>query len=600
MSNSDSVCNVVSLAEAFDSVSEGSEGSLASSCDRSRSRGRLRKRTRTGNLTSSHSRSTRLKHLYKDDYRELFNMTVDETLSNRCSTAENLLEESQIGISMWNSEEKRVFFRALARRGPYDIRGIATDIGTKSESEVEVYSELLYKASLYQQSHSTRKSLLDTSSLDTALELKEDCCTALDLTAEALSALQQNEEEKAEKKKHKDLALLTPRIAKWIEHCIVVTKEEKAELANQIPAASLLNLMNFLTLSRRFFMNSSIAEENWRSYSKRGIRSPSITYTAFSDLYALVISITQRLVQSSLYFAMSRLRVTSTSGYYTPESHVRRRDVKAAIDVLSMKTDAKLFWARVARKSRLRVYDRMRHRQVFGKRYSYAELERVLSTGISDPDRSGMIHKDASSSRSRRGNIILDQSASTSDDSVSAEGNWSCDFSNGEEPSTTPVHSTGTQNLKQEAHEDLQEAYLKAFDLQTSRNEECRLWEKLCEDPREKMEPLDVKLPKRPFPVRKDEIELLQWRDSVDYVRDWEASELSDFGSSFANSENFKMDVESAAGLTSSGYSSGGAISDDSTHTEHGSDTFDSRDGETNDDRNHETSAEDEKDFTGQ
>ena len=570
-------------ALASASASESSEKSSASSYDRSGSRGRPRKRKTAGTLTFPQPRSKRLKSSYSDEYRGLFNSTVREIASNQSET-DNLLRETQIGVTIWSSEEKGSFFRALARRGRQDIRGIASDMGSKSESEVHLYSDMLYKAVVEQQIYETRNTSLDTSKLEAALEIGGDCCAALDLSAEALSVLQQNEEESAEKKRHKDLAILTPKIARWVERCMLATEGGKEEVSHsqQIPAAELLNLKNFLALSKRFFMNSVIAENNWRSYTDLKTKSPSIMYTAFSDFHALVVSITQRLVQSSLFFAMSRLRAMSGSGHSTPRPHVRRQDVMAALNVLGMETDAKVFWAKAAQKCKLRVYDKVRRRQVFGKRYSYVEVERILAPNMtSGQDKLEKIVQDTS--KSRKGRSLTESSANVSEDlassdSIPVEADESSALSNDEDLSTTHLDSTNRQDHNQEGRDQLQDAYAEAIDQQASRNEERRLWELFGEDAAETMELEDVKLPKGPFFNRKTKEELDDWRDWLDYAGDWEMHETPVFGSSFASYGGFERDE--AAGLTSSESISGSFINDEATEEEHFNDFDSDEDGD--------------------
>ncbi|CAF9912025.1 hypothetical protein IMSHALPRED_010680 [Imshaugia aleurites] len=586
-----------SQSDTFDSASEISEQS--SSCDRSKSRGRPRKRKTTEISTSTQPSLKRLKSSYNDDYRGLFNSTVKEIASNKSSETDNLLKESQIGVTLWSPDDKEAFFRALARRGRQDIRGIAADIGSKSDSEVYVYSDMLYKAAVDQQIHESRKNMLDTSRLEAALDVHGDCCAALDLAAEALSALEQNEVERVEKNRHGDLAVLTPRIARWLEGWVQAPEGDNEELSEQIPAASLLNLMNFLALSKQFFMNSVIAEDNWRSYTGRKTRSPSIMYTAFSDFHALSISITQRLVQASLFFAMSRLRAMSASGHYTPRSHVRRRDVTAALNVLDMKTDAKVFWARTARKCNLRVYDKVRHRKVFGKRYSYAEVEKILSSSIiSDTDSPELTAEDTSTSRFQKGRTLTDFSASasessTSSNSMSIVADESSALSNDEDYSVTPLDPTKKQDHNEEGHDQLRDTYAEVLDLQASRNEEHRLWGILGEDPAMKMEPVDVKLPKALFPPRKDKEELVDWKDWVDYAGEWETHGTPVFGSSFANHQGLKKDLHSAAGLTSS--------EDEFIEEEHDSDSEEDadHDGTTSVDGAHISSGDDAEQGAG-
>ena len=595
-----------SQSDAFDPASVSSEKSSTPFYDRSRGPGRPRKRKTTATSTSSQPRLKHLKGSYNDDYRGLFNSTVKEIASNTSSEVGNVLQGCRIGVTVWSPEEKAAFFRALTRRGRQDIRGIATDIGSKSESEVYIYSDLLYKASKEQQTYETRKHSLDTSKLEAALEVRDDCCAALDLAAEALSALQQNEEERAEKERHKDLALLNPRIARWVECCMIAPEGGKEEVLQQIPAARMLNLVNFLALSKRLFMNSVLAEDNWRSYTSRETKSPSIMYTAFSDFHALSISITQRLVQSSLFFAMSRLRAVSVTGNYTPRSHVRRRDVMTALNVLGMRTDAKAFWARTARKCKLRVYDRVRHRQVFGKKYSYLEVERILSPSmICDPDSSEITHEDASTSTSRGSRSMTESSASEREDSpssdlMSIEAYESRTLPNDDYLSASPLDPIDTRVHKQRGHDQSQDAYVEAVDLHASRNEERRLWEMLGQDPTKKLEPVDVKLPLGPFPKRKDKEPLSDWRDWVDYAGDWETHETPLLGSSFANNRGFRNDVDSAAGLTGS-ESNSESLVNDSTEEEDESDSDEDADGDgtTNDDGAYTSSADDAEDWAG-
>ena len=561
-------------SDAYDGTSESSGKSSASSCDRPKSRGMPRKRKTTETSTSSQSRGKRLKSSYNDGYRGLFNRTVKEVASPKVSETDKQLRQSAIGVTVWSAEEKEAFFRAVVRRGRQDIRGIATDIGSKSESEVYVYSDRLYKAAVDRQVYGARKNLPDTSKLEVALEIGGECCAALDLAAETLSALQQIEEERAEKKRHQDLALLTPKIARWVERCIVEPERPEEDLLQHIPAARLLNLLNFLTLSKRFFMNSVIADNNWRSYTGRHTRSPSIMHTAFSDFHALSISITQRLVQSSLFFAMSRLKAVSASGFYTPRSHVRRRDVIAALNVLGMKSDAKAFWASVARNCNLHVYDKVRHRQAFGKRYGYVEIEKILSSSvINDPERSHISAKSSSIYTSRNDRTLIGSLASAAEGSISS-GSMSIEARRlsallDEDLSATPLDSTNKQDRKREGHDHLQDAYVEALDQQASRNEECRLWGLLGEDPADKMEAVEVKLPKAPSLHRKDTEDFLDWEDCVAYAGDWETHESPILRGSFANLRGLRKDVESTAGLISAESSSENFVNDKFVEGEH-------------------------------
>ena len=552
------------------SASDSPDKSLASFHDHSTSRGRPRKRKTKQSIRSSQPSSKRLKSSYIDDYRVLFNSTVKEVESKSSSETDDLLQESQIGVSVWSSEEKAAYFRSLARRGRQDIQSIATDIGSKSESEVCVYSDILLNAAMGQQNYETHEKSLKTSDLKAALEVRGDCCAALDLAAEALSALRQTEEETAEKKRHKDLAVLTPKIARWVERCVAVNNESNNEVSQRIPAAEMLNLSNFIELSKRFFMNSVIVEDNWRSYATRGNKSPSILYTAFSDFHAISISITQRLVQSTLFFAMSRLRAMSASGQSKPRSQVRRRDVIAALNVLGMTPDAKAFWAGMARKCKLRVYDKVRQRQVFGKRYSYVEVERLLGPSrISDRDSPQIMAEDVNTSRSRDSPALTVSSATTSkesfwSDSISIEADGSSPQSNDEALLEKPLDST----KRQDSRGPLPDADLESLDQQASLNEERRLWKMLGSDPAEKMQPVDLKLFTGPISRRRHKEHLLDWRDGLDYAGEWETHDTLAYENKFTNNQSFTKNADLAAGLANPESSSDSSVNNDFTDEE--------------------------------
>jgi hypothetical protein len=84
------------------------------------------------------------------------------------------------------------------------------------------------------------------------------------------------------------------------------------------------------------------AENNWWNLAKRKDlitaygHKPSMTADTAVDFYSLAVSVTRRLVQSSLFFAMSRLRSSNRSGN-DRKGYIRTRDVRAAIEVLNMK-----------------------------------------------------------------------------------------------------------------------------------------------------------------------------------------------------------------------------------------------------------------------
>ncbi|EDN07321.1 predicted protein [Histoplasma mississippiense (nom. inval.)] len=137
--------------------------------------------------------------------------------------------------------------------------------------------------------------------------------------------------------------------------------EEEGNLSPQpsiLATSQLLNTANWILLSERIFMNSgnSRIEDNW-CHLRAGSETPSLTCEAFADFYALTISLTRRLVHSSIFFAMSRLRSLERGGYQR----------------------GKLFWIGAPRRHNLKV-EEIRHRKGFKPvSLTYDEVEEDLS-----------------------------------------------------------------------------------------------------------------------------------------------------------------------------------------------------------------------------
>ena len=516
---------------------EDSENSLFSLQGANSSRSRRKRRRVESYASDLQARVKRLKPFYNDQYRVLLNSTVRDVASGGFSEVAPL-PSNQIGVTIWSSEEKKTFFSVLARRGRYDIKGIAADIGSKSESQVYTYLELLQNAMVEQNAHVHRKQLLTIDGIEPALEVSQQCCAALDLAAEAVSVLQHKEEEKIERQEHANLSLLNSTVAKWANRSLLAGEEGEQEVLQALPAATLLNLRCFLTLSKRFFMNSSIPENNWRTYAGRR-QPPSITYTAFSDMQTLVISLTKKLIQSSLFFAMSRIRTLGRSDY-TPKQHVKARDVEAALNVLGMEANGRKTWIATARKCRLRVYENVRHQKVEGKRYSYDEVEATLSKdGVGSRGR----YRSRSAGNESVSNPPTDTSSVSSAEDVPEESSSSPDHSSTDKSdSSLPDDYRGSTDLSSSSSskqgstkqrlEQAEDAYLEASDQKASKEEEKRLWVILGEDPSTKMDLEPIDLP--PVPRRANRVKFVDWTTWIDYSAEWENFEMPVAASSFA------------------------------------------------------------------
>ena len=466
-------------------------------------------------MTGIPSRAKRLRALYTDDYLLLFNKTVLKAANRDSRGTVGQLGTSHLGITKWTSSEKAKLFRTLACKGRDDLPSISTAIGTKSELEVRAFLLQLDEASTNQQVYAPEESLLDQSEIPAASEISPECEAALDDAADALAMLQYKEDVKAEKKKHGEHYRLTAKIAEKIHKQLVDNPNGEKEVSEVVPAATLLNLKNFLTLMNRFFMNSFDTNYNYRTYEERR-EHISIFHTAFSDFHNLVVSITRRLVLSALFLAISRRRATEQS---KPRKRVKRIDVKAAFDVLDMKTDAHKYWVSLARRCKLHVTENHT-----SDRLKWNVVEDIL-------DRS----------RNRKGRypnkrwlklcqaaMPLNESGDASDSTSTASESTSSDSSSDDksyevEDKSLNHHSPNTEN--QQDQEEEEDAYISALDHEASLRDEKHLWECLGRDPPSVIIPEYVDIPFKPKLEPKPLEDIGDWRTSTPYAAEWEVLE---------------------------------------------------------------------------
>ncbi|CAG8895653.1 unnamed protein product [Penicillium egyptiacum] len=253
---------------------------------------------------------------------------------------ENTYKVSQHGSMVWTPTEKEVFFNGLDRKGKGGIKELAVAIGTKSEPEVMEYIRLLHKALEAQYSSDVHLEHMPVlSDVSAATEFSQECCGLLEEYADVLSLKESLIEAQAGTKQHGDHWIITRA------HAYDLENEEDSSVRGDLRlAADLLNLPYWVRLSYCLFMNfgGKQAENNWWNLAKRQDlitaygHTPSMTADTAVDFYSLAVSVTRRLVQSSLFFAMSRLRSSNRSGS-DRKGYVRTRDVRAAIEVLNMR-----------------------------------------------------------------------------------------------------------------------------------------------------------------------------------------------------------------------------------------------------------------------
>ncbi|KAJ5836317.1 hypothetical protein N7447_002343 [Penicillium robsamsonii] len=253
---------------------------------------------------------------------------------------EHTYQLSQYGSMVWTPAEKEVFFNGLDRKGKGGIKEIAAAIGTKSELEVMEYMRVLHKSLRAQYDSDVYLERMPVlSDVPAATEVSQECCELLEEYGDVLVLKESLSEAQVGTKNYGDNWIITTARAQHL-----ADGENASAQGDLRLAADLLSLPDWVRLSYILFMNlgGKQAENNWWNLAKRKDlitaygHTPSMTADTAVDFYSLAVSVTRRLVQSSLYFAMSRLRSTNRSGN-DRKGYVRMQDVRAAIEVLNMK-----------------------------------------------------------------------------------------------------------------------------------------------------------------------------------------------------------------------------------------------------------------------
>ncbi|KAK5628363.1 hypothetical protein RRF57_004078 [Xylaria bambusicola] len=318
---------------------------------------------------------------------------------------------TQIGAVVWSDAEKNAFFAAVSRLDRDDVARIAARIGTKSEIEVRQYLVFLDAAKRHPRGREGKAGAppqltsLRPVDVPAAVEIGAECAASLEAAADALALRQEAYEEEVERerwgarwlitgplatilemtlRRHnqrqgqdeqvQDSEAATARREKWknrprIKKKSRIMKEEEEEdeeegeeqeqerSLEEMPFLQLFHVENWLQLSGRLFMNSTIADGNWRAVAEED-ELPAIRATALADLHALALSITRRLIFAAAYIAESRTRTRSLDDARRhPRPRVRDEDVRAAVSSLGMRHDSREFWARCARRLQLNVVD---------------------------------------------------------------------------------------------------------------------------------------------------------------------------------------------------------------------------------------------------
>lgn len=478
------------------------------------------------------------------DYLDLLNVDIEDAAQRVTIAGETDLEPCQYGVSFWSSSEKKIFFEAAARLGRDDLPGIAAMIGTKSEIEVNHYLSILRRAQLLRQREGLRPAM-EFPEHPAAVELSQQLCHALDEAADAISVRQEHKEEQREEGKWGEHWNISPQTIQALD------KAEGAAESLGLHFAGLFHLRNWLGLSERIFMNSSVPSDNWHFIDSH---PPAVWATTFEDFHSLTVSITRRLVQTTLFLAMSRIRSRRQLDPATRDV-IKRQDVEAAVASLGLSPNSDRFWLRCARRLRLEVYEEPPSYDEEGEHeaLTYEKVEDTLRTTKEEDEQlsieretSEPIIEDGLDEHHFKAEEVLDDkvpdtseceadvpsspSSSASDDeeaAVTHEANEILQFSAADFPKT---HRTMQSLQIRVAAERRQEAYAEELDQHANWQAEAELWDLLQRKP-----PMELPKMREPGPLQRSKLDtegLLpigrDWRSKTRYHGEWEVEEASD------------------------------------------------------------------------
>lgn len=319
------------------------------------------------------------------DYVDILNEAIHEAASPASVEKTPNFEATQIGMTHWSSLEKAKLYSALSSVGKHNVRALAAHISTKSVIEVQAYLSFVSRAAKLRHENDKRSILFQTD-YPAAAELSQSCCYELEKAADSLAVSQQLVEEKKEYERWEKYWDISPVIADHLERSM-------RDATTQSPGpqfATLFHIQQWLELSCRVFMNSSIPASNWTFVDDK---PPSIWATALADFYSLTVSFTKRLVHACLQANQSR--IVSDEARRRPQA-IEVEDVHAATELLGICRDSKESWRTCSRRLRLNIYEEPEeenHPDEDGL-LSYDEIENRLGDPLPRPGESGHVSRD--------------------------------------------------------------------------------------------------------------------------------------------------------------------------------------------------------------
>ncbi|KAJ8607341.1 hypothetical protein MRB53_040359 [Persea americana] len=460
-------------------------------------------------------RSLAARREYTDAYRDCLNDLITE-ISGPASTR-LVLQQSQIGMTVWSSAEKNVFFRSLQLHGARDVQSIAESIGSKSAVEVKSYIMLLerglreieFELSLMRdRSLAWRTHLLLWKCLLPYVRRSQSertLCPGCSLTTNHPSSAT-------------DLATAGyyPMPQKWR-----LSRRLKQAQTLAMPAKLWSKLWNSLIWALLRTVQECLHELKLSPTLLANVlssrRDSSIFASAIVDLHALAVILTKKLVHTAIFLAASRARTLYNQAEGDGISFIGNEDVDAAVDMLNLRHDSTAFWTEAPRRLGLKVLHRSSAASRRRHRIAYDDVETFLRQPflkVSDGNDNNV-------------EIIEDIEAS----SDSQDDSGSDDFEPGVPDSLPPTtDKRGYLEWMQDTLPDelAEDGYLEALDMDASRKEERNMWRLVDSEPPVDLQLESTTLVLKPLEMAQQEVRK-DWSEHVRYRPEWdtEASKVN-------------------------------------------------------------------------
>ena len=305
-------------------------------------------------------------------------------------------------------------------------------------------------------------------------------------------------------------------------------------------------------------------ENNWQNLAEPG-EMPAIRATAFEDFHSLAVNSTKRLVSTTLYCAMSRLRARDS--IKIKHADVSPGDVEAAVNILGLKANSNKFWTSAARRCYLNVVnieleaeadededEDDEEEEEENQNMTYDEIEAALGseTSLQLRSTSSQALSRLSSRASAHSGLGPSSSSSLDDLEFSSSDSSIADYPNSAAENSDSGRSFSSSSsthfrfsarrleakLKKKAArkavEKSEDAYTEAFDMEAGRLEEERLWALLKQDPPFELEKAELSENLAKGKSKRGRGEG-NWKEWVEYWSPWETMERPVLEEEFAN-----------------------------------------------------------------